>query len=533
MLSCFILVLAPLFLGLKNGPLLYLLVTVLFQRLKLVLFLVLLSILSGCASIDGQQLLEKSETTHLGYQSSSTLSKKLAPRHDIGDADTGFYPLSHGHDALLARLALIENAQFSLDVQYYIYRSDETGNLITWRLFEAAERGVRVRLLLDDMQKRNDKHIAHLNAHPNIDIRLFNPHQFRNARITSMATDFERLNRRMHNKSITADSVASIVGGRNVGNEYFSVNTVVEFGDFDMLLYGKAVEETSEQFDEYWNSLYAVPMELIFADARAVTEEEMNEMAEEYGLHQKFSEGEYDITQLELYQEMSQGHFELFWGQAEVWYDLPQKVEDSNSELVLHLSGALANTQEKVLFVSPYFVPTEYGTQQMVKAVKRGKKITIVTNSLASNDVFAVHGWYAKYREDLVKGGVEIWELKDNADLDNQWSITGSSTSSLHAKVIMFDRKKMFVGSMNFDPRSLDLNTEMGVLIHNAEFTDEAVREIRQHLPEIAYQLQLEDDELVWKDHQNEQIYTQEPNAGLLLRMGAWFAGILPIEHLL
>nr|WP_328833141.1 phospholipase D family protein [Vibrio ulleungensis] len=506
---------------------------VLFQRLKLVLFIVLVSIFSGCASIDGQQLLEKSETTHLGYQSSSALAKKLAPRHDIGDADTGFYPLSHGHDALLARLALIENAQFSLDVQYYIYRSDETGNLITWRLFEAAERGVRVRLLLDDMQKRNDEHIAHLNAHPNIEIRLFNPHQFRNARITSMATDFERLNRRMHNKSITADSVASIVGGRNVGNEYFSVNTVVDFGDFDMLLYGKAVEETSEQFDEYWNSLYAVPMELIFAGARAVTEEEMNEMAEEYGLHQKFSEGEYDITQLELYQQMSSGHFALFWGQAEVWYDLPQKVEGSSSELVLHLSGALANTQEKVMFVSPYFVPTEYGTQQMVKAVKRGKKITIITNSLASNDVFAVHGWYAKYREDLVRGGVEIWELKDNADLDNQWSITGSSTSSLHAKVIMFDRRKMFVGSMNFDPRSLDLNTEMGVLIHNAEFTDEAVSEIRQYLPEIAYQLQLEDDELVWKDHQNDQTYTQEPNAGLLLRMGAWFAGILPIEHLL
>jgi putative cardiolipin synthase len=250
-------------------------------------------------------------------------------------------------------------------------------------------------------------------------------------------------------------------------------------------------------------------------------------------LHQKFSEGEYDITQLELYQQMSSGHFELFWGKAEVWYDLPQKVEDSSSELVLHLSGALANTQEKVMFVSPYFVPTEYGTQQMVKAVNQGKKITIITNSLASNDVFAVHGWYAKYREDLVKGGVEIWELKDNADLDNQWSITGSSTSSLHAKVIMFDRRKMFVGSMNFDPRSLDLNTEMGVLIHNAAFTDEAVSEIRQHLPEIAYQLQLEDDELVWKDHQNDQTYTQEPNAGLLLRMGAWFAGILPIEHLL
>jgi putative cardiolipin synthase len=491
----------------------------------------LVGLLAGCSSIDEQQLLEKSVSTHLGYQPTSRLAESLAPDHDIGDNNTGFYPLSRGHDALLTRLALIENAEHSIDMQYYIYRDDETGRLLTWRLFKAAERGVRVRLLLDDMQKRSDENLAIFNAHPNIEVRLFNPHQFRSARLTSIATDFERLNRRMHNKSITADSVASIVGGRNIGNEYFSIDTGIEFGDFDMLLFGEAVEQTSEQFDVYWNSIYSVPMELIIAESTSATAKQMDQFAEETGLNEKFTSGKYDITKLPLYEQFTENDFDLLWGKAEVWYDLPQKVEDSSSELVLHLSGALANTQDKVMFISPYFVPTQIGTDQLVKAVEQGKQVTIVTNSLSSNDVFAVHGWYAKYRKQLVEGGVELWEVKDNAELDNQWSISGSKGSSLHAKVIMFDRRKIFVGSMNFDPRSLDLNTEMGVVIENAEFTNQAVSEVRLYLPQIAYQLTVENDELIWVDYENDVTYTSEPNASWYLRFGSWLAGVLPIEH--
>ncbi|MCW8335841.1 phospholipase D-like domain-containing protein, partial [Vibrio sp. DBSS07] len=190
---------------------------------------------AGCASTNFSDFPDKTESYHVEYQQGSQLDDFFAQPSTFPKDYTGFYPLEKGHDALLTRLALIESAQTTLDVQYYIYRSDETSQLISWRLYEAAERGVRVRLLLDDMQKRSDKGMAYINAHPNIEIRLFNPHQYRTTRGLAFLTDFDRLNRRMHNKSLTADNIASIVGGRNIGNEYFSFESSVEFGDFDVL----------------------------------------------------------------------------------------------------------------------------------------------------------------------------------------------------------------------------------------------------------------------------------------------------------
>lgn len=188
------------------------------------IFASMFSVLSACSSIESNQPSEKSTTFHFGYQQDSVLAHYFEAYGEDPKTITGFYPLNQGHDALLARTSLIESAQKSLDLQYYIYRGDETSQLITWRLYEAAKRGVRIRLLLDDMQKRNDNVMAALNAHPNIEIRLFNPHQYRSARIFALTSDFERLNRRMHNKSLIADSVSAIVGGRNIGNEYFSLN---------------------------------------------------------------------------------------------------------------------------------------------------------------------------------------------------------------------------------------------------------------------------------------------------------------------
>ncbi len=229
----------------------------------------------ACSSIDTAAIENKVDSYHSGYQEGSLLDSFF--KQDDFDTSThsGFFPLKRGHDAFLARLALIESAEVSLDLQYYIYREDETGQLLTWRLYEAAQRGVKVRLLLDDFQKRSDRSLARLNAHPNIEVRLFNPNQFRSVRGVGMATDFERLNRRMHNKSLTADTVASIVGGRNVGNEYFSFSSAVEFGDLDLLLYGNTVEQIADQFDLYWNSDFAVPVEAFEPNVTARTDEEV------------------------------------------------------------------------------------------------------------------------------------------------------------------------------------------------------------------------------------------------------------------
>ncbi|MEF1291512.1 phospholipase D-like domain-containing protein, partial [Vibrio sp. M260118] len=260
------------------------------------LTLLLFTVLVGCATVDPDTLPEKTYSTHLGYQVDSHLARYFEVENRPDKTLTGFVSLDKGEDALLARIALVESAQHSLDLQYYIYRNDETSQLLTWRLYEAAERGVRVRLLLDDMQERGDEKLAALNSHPNIEIRLFNPHQYRSARVLGMASDFERLNRRMHNKSFTADSVVSIVGGRNIGNEYFSFESHVEFGDFDVLLYGKAVEETAEQFDLYWNSFYAIPMEWIVPDAQHLDDDLIQQEVANRQLGQKFSEGQYDFT---------------------------------------------------------------------------------------------------------------------------------------------------------------------------------------------------------------------------------------------
>ncbi|MEL7290372.1 MAG: phospholipase D family protein [Pseudomonadota bacterium] len=499
-----------------------------FQRL---FTLLIFSLLVGCSSLNVADLAEKPASYHLGYQSHSPLANYFEKLQHSDPDLSGFLALNQGEDALLARLALIETAQASLDLQYYIYRSDETSHLLTWRLYEAAERGVRVRLLLDDMQKRNDQHIAELNSHPNIEIRLFNPHQYRQARLLAMASDFERLNRRMHNKSLTADGVASIVGGRNIGNEYFSFASNVEFGDFDLLLYGEVVEQTADQFDLYWNSRYAIPMEWIVTESQTLTQSDIQQAVDTLQLEQKFSSGRYNFTNLALYQQLVQGSIKLYWGKGAVWYDHPDKVEHQQSQLVENLSQLLATAKQSVVIISPYFVPTESGTEALIAAAQRGIDITIVTNSLASNDVFAVHGWYAKYRRPLVKGGVQLWEIKSTANSNSQWSMTGSSRASLHAKIVMVDQRMLFVGSMNWDPRSGELNTEMAAVIEQPEYVEKTLARLPIELKNNAYLMGVEDNQLVWRDLSTDTTLTSEPNASIWRKIGAWLAGLLPIEN--
>ncbi|GEA59268.1 phospholipase D family protein [Vibrio comitans] len=494
-------------------------------KLILILFV---GILSGCAT--QQTPPPKSVTHHLGYQSDSRLAEYFDQSEYDTSVYTGFYPLDTGHDALLARIVLIESAKHTLDLQYYIYRDDETGHLMTWRLFEAAERGVRVRVLLDDMQKRSDDDLAYLNSHPNIDVRLFNPNNYRSARNLGFLADFERLNSRMHNKSLTADNVVSIVGGRNIGNEYFSYYSPVEFGDFDLLLYGNTVEQTSDQFDEYWNSDFAVPIDWITSSAKELKREEIEQFAVDKELEKQFTSGAYDMTQLQFYSKMQDHKLKLYWGTGRLLYDKPNKIIGEGSQLIDDLKLVLEGVESELIIISPYFVPTEVGTKLLVDGVKSGKKVTIITNSLASNDVYAVHGWYSKYRKDLIEGGVELWEMRASAKIRSKWSMTGSGHSSLHAKIMLIDDDILFVGSMNWDPRSAHINTEMAVMLEHEPFVTESKSEMRLQLIESAYKLELEDGDLVWRNLDNGETYTSEPDASLWRRMGAWMAGVLPIE---
>lgn len=486
--------------------------------------------LFACSSVEPRDPSEKSTTFHYGYQSDSALAQYFETYGKDPKTETGFYPLNQGHDALLTRVSLIESAQKSLDLQYYIYRGDETSSFITWRLYEAAKRGVRVRLLLDDMQKRNDEVMAAMNAHPNIEIRLFNPHQYRSARLFGFASDFDRLNRRMHNKSLVADSVAAVVGGRNIGNEYFSFESEVSFGDFDLLLYGQTVQQTADQFDLYWNSVYAIPMEWLFPNSKQITDAAINKRVDELQLREKFSEGHYNFTNLDMYDELTKDKLNLYWGQGQIWFDLPDKVATHESQLIANLSELLARVEDSFVLISPYFVPTEAGTRALTNAAKRGVDITIVTNSLASNDVFAVHGWYSKYREELLASGIELWEVKASAKLKSKWSLTGSSRASLHAKAMLIDNKTLFVGSMNWDPRSAKLNTEMAVVIDHPNYVQDFLATLPEMLNNNAYHISLRNGDIIWTDNKTGLEYESEPEAGMWRKMGAWFSGVLPIE---
>ncbi|MGR5175567.1 phospholipase D family protein [Vibrio mediterranei] len=505
-----------------------------FLSIRNLLSVFLVIVLSGCASSSIEpSRFEKTPSFTIINDEPTRLddyfSREVAS-HSLID-ETGFYPLDKGHDALLARLAIIETAQASIDVQYYIFRDDEAGNLLAWRLFEAAERGVRVRLLLDDMQKYDDNDLVSFSSHPNIEVRMFNPHHLRSARGIAMLSDFKRLNHRMHNKSLTVDGVVSIIGGRNVGNEYYSIESNVEFSDLDLLMVGKSVRQVNRQFDLYWNSDYSVPVEWLTSKRLQYTDADVEVWVNELGLEEKFSGGTYDFSKLPLYSDLINGTIELYWGVGNLLYDLPNKPDSKQSTLIDSLGAVLEEGKSSLVLISPYFVPTESGTKELIQAVKDGREVIIITNSLASNDVFAVHGWYAKYRKQLVEGGVQLWEVKSNAEIKKNWSLTGSSRSSLHTKAVVIDKKKLFVGSMNWDPRSAHLNTEMGVVIEQHEYAQKVYREILKEIPTTAYEIQVVDDDVVWFDYTTGDTLTSEPDASFWRRMGAWFSGILPIEE--
>lgn len=469
--------------------------------------------------------------------SDSTLLGQLATEYaKEGEqtAKTGFYPLANGQEALLARLALIDNAQTSIDLQYYIYRDDSTSSLLTYALYLAAERGVRVRVLLDDMQARNDSDMASLAAHPNIELRLFNPFANRSLRALDFINDFKRMNRRMHNKSIIADNAFAIAGGRNIGNEYFAANHEVDFGDFDFLLTGQSVPEISNQFDLYWNSTPAVPSTMLFEQQSQPDASHIKQWKQTLNEHFNGSDYAANIDELPLIKALKDEKLKFYWGEADVHYDQPTKVyKPSNDDFMLNaLDGILRQAETSFLLVSPYFVPTQAGTDLLVSAAHSGIDITIITNSLASNDVFAVHGWYAKYRAQLLAAGIKLYEVKADPKIKKKYSWLGSSRTSLHAKTFILDDSKIFAGSFNFDPRSAFLNTEMGVLIEAPQFVTDALANLDKHLAQNTYRLSLtQDNDIVWHNDRTHQEFTSEPDASLLLRLGAWGAGILPIEE--
>lgn len=501
------------------------------DKLSLNVITIIFLLLSACSSAPEQ------DTQLASYRllplASSPLANYVEPLIHAHPEQSGVIPLANGLDAFIARLALIKSANTSVDLQYYIYRADETGKLLIWHILDAAERGVRVRILLDDLTTKHlDAALVNVASHPNIEVRLFNPSFSRSYRGLEFITGFSRMNRRMHNKSLTVDNSATIVGGRNIGNEYFSNNDDVDFGDFDLMVIGEAVDAVSNQFDRYWNAEVAYPIESLSSEVAVV--EELANLGNLLILErQAFESNEYvgRLKLSELLQQIKDNSLTWYWGRGEVVYDPPEKAQNQSQQnwLLKDLSHFLSSATKEIMIVSPYFVPTQAGTNSLIRAAKAGLDITIITNSLAATDVLAVHAGYQGYRQPLLEAGINIYEVKaDPKQKSSSWS--GSSRSSLHAKSFIIDRKTIFVGSFNFDPRSAHINTEMGILFFNAEFSNGVISAIEQELASTSYQLGLHEGELIWRDQANLRVIHAEPDAGFWRKFMADFIALFPFE---
>lgn len=490
----------------------------------------LILLLTACSSMPYDPA-TRASSFHKGFDNNSHLAKYFTQYQPDNTLQSGFSPLGGSQSSFSTRLELIKLANSTIDLQYYIFKDDKASRAILLRLQDAANRGVRIRILVDGMQQVTDSRIVKLALHENVEIRMFNPLKYYGLRFLSYLSEFERVNRRMHNKSITVDGVTSVIGGRNIGNEYYAVASHVVFNDFDVLLFGPVVENIAQQFDDYWNSHYAVPTYMLYPDADSAKDGLFNQ-AETIALMRVIDNAEQSEGTI-LLPPLQARDSPWFYGNAILGYDDPNKVHSDSRQLVELLTDVLNKTSKTLTIVSPYFIPTEDGVEALIRASQRGIDITIVTNSLASTDVFAVHGWYAKYRKSLINAGIQLWEVKATGDKASFGITTGSSKASLHAKLLVIDDDIFATGSMNMDPRSGTLNTELMVFLTSPEFVSLIKPMIRQRLLESAYKVEVNNDQLVWRDVQSNAVVKQEPDASLFRRFGAWIAGLLPIESML
>jgi putative cardiolipin synthase len=439
---------------------------------------------------------------------------------------------------------LARSAQRSLDVQYYIWRNDLTGTLLLEELREAADRGVRVRLLLDDngIPSNLDTTLAALDAHPNIEVRLFNPFKIRRPKFIGFLTDFSRLNRRMHNKSFTADGVTTIIGGRNIGDEYFGATDGVVFADLDVLAVGPAATDVASDFDRYWASASSYPVGQILAGAPRDQLEALDRKAvavQRDPAAVAYTEALQKTTDV---RRLLQGTLKLEWAGTRLVSDDPAKGLSSAPPETLvtrQLQEILGVPTRELDLVSPYFVPAEAGTHYFTQLAGQGVTVRVLTNSLEATDIALVHSGYARRRVELLSGGVELFELArfpDNTARHHDTDSTGSGGSSLHAKTFAVDAERVFVGSLNFDPRSANLNTEMGLVIENPDLAHRIEGVFRSLAPRLAYRAHLDEKgNVYWTRQTGDALvhYDSEPNSTWSTRLAIWFFSILPIEWLL
>ncbi len=523
------------------------------QIVSAVLFLLLLS---GC-SPDAPKVQSVKKVTQTKYPSGSSPLQKYLHRTDktLGSR-SAFYSLNLPADAFAARLFLVDKAVSSLDVQYYIYDDDLIGNVFSAHLLLAAERGVRVRILLDDLSTSGkDKKLQQLALHPNIKLRLFNPNRLRTSfRNLALLLNINSLGKRMHNKSLIADGTAAIIGGRNIGDVYFAATDETLFLDYDVLSIGFVVPEISKAFDIYWNSEEAEPAAEIvggydgdYGQFEKVLKVSLKQEAEKFekrrlGQAVKHSDFMKKVNSKRLLFTVAD--------RTDFYYDPPHKVRSDENNDTDHISQQIAkdlkHVDRDIMIISPYFIPSDEMVSNMRNLRERNVSVTIVTNSLASTDVPPVYAGYQEYIRPLLEIGVKIYELKPNA-LPKKIRKKGFKkvpSLSLHTKMMLLDHKRLAIGSANIDPRSDKLNTELFMVISSEALTKTERTLIKRvltldHLYElmlVPYALQLNTSNpkkgLIWrtKEEGRLKIYKSRPKTGFIKGLGTDLMSLLPIK---
>ncbi len=519
-------------------------------------FLYLTLLLGGCTTINIPH-----EPSHALPANDSAFGRSIQAQVAPHQGQSGFRLFPESAEAFAARAELIRNAQSSVDLQYYIVHDGISTRILLSELLVAADRGVRVRILLDDTTSDDlEQTIATLTMHPHIQIRVFNPlHLGRSTVVTrtmGRLFNLSQQHRRMHNKLWLVDNCVAIVGGRNLGDEYFDAEPNRNFTDIDMLSVGPVAAQLGYSFDEYWNSVLSKPIEQFISfkpsskdlkDLRTRLDASLEETrTQKHALYQQ-------LMSYTTQPRLNNWRKELIWAWNKAMWDAPSKVLASGEPaphllLATQLAPELNGVSKELILVSAYMVPGQPGVVYLTRRADAGVSISLLTNSLEATDVPASHGAYAPYRKTLLEHGVQLFELRRQAgdrsesDTRPRFSRKGSSSgpssssdSSLHTKAMIFDQQKAFVGSFNFDSRSLLWNTEVGVLVDDPQLAGR-VRELALEgmAPALSYQARLQDDHLVWvtEDNGQQRTLTTEPG-GWWRRFNSWLSSTIGLEKML
>jgi putative cardiolipin synthase len=525
------------------------------RAMRFVAFSLVAALVVGCATLPPGADFPKVVSIALAHPEETRLGRQFDGAAREHGGNSAFHLLSVGVDGFLARAQMINTAERTLDLEYFIFRQDETGQLLTDALLRAADRGVRVRVLVDDGDTlTGDEQIAALSAHPKIDIRIFNPFTYRGHTELFRAIEFTfnapRLDYRMHNKLLVVDNAIALVGGRNIGDQYFQVDPESQFGDDDAFVAGPTVKELSRTFDDFWNSDLAIPVAgLGDGEHSDAALDAYRKTLDEHRKQLNADRKDYAsrVASGEPLAGMLSGRLSLVWARAQVVYDSPDKKSVEKGEMVGELmhrtvADTMASVRSELLMVTPFLIPGNDGMRLFKDLRKRDVRVRILTNSLESTPEPMAQSGYMRYRIPLLEDGVELYEVRSllgNARGSGESSAaTRSGNYALHAKLFVFDRQRLYIGSMNFDQRSHRLNTEVGLIIDSPELARQTAARFESiAIPANSYVPALRGDpvggppKLIWRTREdgNDIQYDSEPARSPWQRMEVEWFSLLPL----